>query len=448
MSNGVSDQSRALEELRKQFPSLVPQTSPLHWSGSECSYYQEEGVVKDLSLAKLGLQEIPRAVEELSELRQLNLRGNMLQTLPKEFTNLGKLQKINLSLNHFTSFPPSLDLPFLESIDLSHNKIGRLPDSVNLPCLHELNLSYNPLRNLPLSWVELPNLESLFLGFTELDKDLRAAASKGMMQLRRHLGQEEKNSTVLSKDKQPQTVLKRQRRVTSRSMVVEQAKKSRMNKRKEENTERYQPRPVDVNLLKVRINGDPFLLEPNQSPLNQELLTAIMKDVRDGVKKLPDIPKSPRVVGLISGGQQTVVVFKVQVEEAYLAFKVYTIGVEALLLHTYCSLTAPAFPAQENLPKFIIPTVFAVGLSGEYSVLVTSWVEGDELQKLHSAGITTPKVSPYSRFLAKSGYHADLFLKNYILASNEKSVAYIDLLSSIGGEQLQLFMEKYLNWFQ
>jgi len=87
---------------------------------------------------------IPKGIERLTHLEELNFSGGGLQLKLKE------------------RIPSLARLPKLRSLNLSSRSLHRLPDSIKeLQNLRVLNLAYNPLLSLPESFFSLSNLETL-----------------------------------------------------------------------------------------------------------------------------------------------------------------------------------------------------------------------------------------------------------------------------------------------
>ncbi|ORX86685.1 RNI-like protein [Anaeromyces robustus] len=147
----------------------------------------------------ISLKILPDSIENLKNLRILDLSYNRLKTLPKSIGNLKNLEKLNLSENFdFSELPDSIgnlenlytlilkktnlrslpesigNLKNLEELNLSESyNFSELPDSIgNLENLHTLNFKKMNLRSLPESIGNLKNLEELNLSenrkFSEL----------------------------------------------------------------------------------------------------------------------------------------------------------------------------------------------------------------------------------------------------------------------------------------
>jgi Leucine-rich repeat (LRR) protein len=84
---------------------------------------------------------------------------------------LKNIRIFDLSYNELQELPPEfVNLPELEKLYLSHNKIKTLPGEV--ACLKNitiLDLSYNELQKLPPVFVNLPKLEKVDVRYNKLE---------------------------------------------------------------------------------------------------------------------------------------------------------------------------------------------------------------------------------------------------------------------------------------
>jgi len=110
------------------------------------------------------IKEIPSWIGDLSNLKEIILRGLEIITLPETFGNLIYIEKLNLSLNSLETLPDSFgNLINLKDINLTDNSLKLLPESFgNLINLKKLELDYeNLLTTLPESFGNLKSLERL-----------------------------------------------------------------------------------------------------------------------------------------------------------------------------------------------------------------------------------------------------------------------------------------------
>lgn len=134
-----------------------------------------------------GFTEVPNAVRQLKELKDLTLTGvTALDNLPAWLGELTRLESIRLSNSAVTSLPPALfQLPALKKLWLGYNQLQSIPDIMpatleiltldnnqltTLPAsvaqLQYLNIERNPLQSLPEGLEKMPDLR------LELEKKL------------------------------------------------------------------------------------------------------------------------------------------------------------------------------------------------------------------------------------------------------------------------------------
>uniref|UniRef100_A0A3Q0SYX5 Leucine rich repeat containing 18 n=1 Tax=Amphilophus citrinellus TaxID=61819 RepID=A0A3Q0SYX5_AMPCI len=93
------------------------------------------------------LEELPVAIGYLQNLRVLNLCNNRLTSLPSELGLLKKLYTLNLGLNRLDALPASIvALKELRHIGLSDNRFTRVPGCLlKLNKLESVNMDGNPM---------------------------------------------------------------------------------------------------------------------------------------------------------------------------------------------------------------------------------------------------------------------------------------------------------------
>ncbi|XP_034716927.1 leucine-rich repeat-containing protein 20 [Etheostoma cragini] len=85
-----------------------------------------------------------------TQLRELDLRGNVLTKLPDAVGEMEHLTSINLANNSFSIFPEKLtEIATLERINLEGNSITEIPVEKlsDMPALKWLNVKSNPLES-------------------------------------------------------------------------------------------------------------------------------------------------------------------------------------------------------------------------------------------------------------------------------------------------------------
>jgi hypothetical protein len=112
-----------------------------------------------------GLNKLPEALSELTQLKSLYIKGNKLKVLPSYISQLTQLQSIDAGYNRLKELPEALaTLENLEHLVLSKNQLTHLPNSLtNCRKLTLLNVEENKLTELPKDIGKLTQLETLQL---------------------------------------------------------------------------------------------------------------------------------------------------------------------------------------------------------------------------------------------------------------------------------------------
>ncbi|TWW81945.1 leucine-rich repeat-containing protein 20 [Takifugu rubripes] len=95
-----------------------------------------------------------------TNLRELDLQGNVLTKLPDVVADMEHLTSISLANNTFSIFPDKLtEIATLERINLEGNRITEIPvDKLSeMPALKWLNVRSNPLDSNTLSALQSPH---------------------------------------------------------------------------------------------------------------------------------------------------------------------------------------------------------------------------------------------------------------------------------------------------
>ncbi|KAF1374191.1 hypothetical protein PFLUV_G00246980 [Perca fluviatilis] len=127
--------------------------------------------IRVLDLHSNYLEELPVTIGRLQTLLVLNLCNNRLTSLPSEIGLLKNLQTLNLGINQLESLPSSISaLKDLRHIGLSDNRFTRVPGCLRkLSNLERINLDRNPIATEEVpSNVSLMMAERLYL-VRELD---------------------------------------------------------------------------------------------------------------------------------------------------------------------------------------------------------------------------------------------------------------------------------------
>lgn len=112
-----------------------------------------------LQLSTGRLKILPREIEELTELKYLDLFGNNIEVLPDWFYKLANLKSLSLKNNSFKKIPTILYAPnSIENLNLSDNRISELfaNDVRNLSEILEVDISFNGLNLIPDANIQFP----------------------------------------------------------------------------------------------------------------------------------------------------------------------------------------------------------------------------------------------------------------------------------------------------
>lgn len=116
-----------------------------------------------LSLKGKKLKEIPPAVFQFKNLRELDLTRNRIEYLPNEINQLKKLEKLNLSKNRLKEINPQIGSCIeLRWLDVGKNDLTKLPDQICvLEKLEYLQLWANEITSLPTKFYKLKNIRQI-----------------------------------------------------------------------------------------------------------------------------------------------------------------------------------------------------------------------------------------------------------------------------------------------
>ncbi len=123
-----------------------------------------------LNLSKCNLQDCPKEVGALANLKMLDLRWNMFRELPAQLGNITKLRWLCVSNNHLTTLPSTLGkLIALTSLNLSENALTAVPNAIaQLSRLKILLISHNKLEKVPPEIGNLKDLKQLSVAHNAL----------------------------------------------------------------------------------------------------------------------------------------------------------------------------------------------------------------------------------------------------------------------------------------
>ncbi|XP_012274259.1 leucine-rich repeat-containing protein 58 [Orussus abietinus] len=121
--------------------------------------------LRELNLSGNRLTEFPEQVLDLASLKYLYLGGNAITEIAKDVWKLQRLQVLSMGGNGLTEVPSTVGLlTALQALVLCDNKLESLPSSIaNLKNLKSLLLHKNCLRTLPTEIITLKCLTELSL---------------------------------------------------------------------------------------------------------------------------------------------------------------------------------------------------------------------------------------------------------------------------------------------
>jgi internalin A len=117
------------------------------------------------------IDELPKEIGLLTQLKNLNLSYNKLKSLPDEIYSLNRLETLNLKANRLKNISNRIALlSNIKHICLDQNELESLPSDIgNLPSLRFFEAKENKLRSLPLSLKNTNRLVELDLSANDLN---------------------------------------------------------------------------------------------------------------------------------------------------------------------------------------------------------------------------------------------------------------------------------------
>jgi hypothetical protein len=125
-----------------------------------------------LDLSYLGITELPTEIGSLTDLSELDLRGNILESLPIEITHLDQLTRLYLDDNMFRKLPAAVcDLTGLKVLGLSNNRLDNLPPEIgNMTSVIRIDLKNNHLGRLPKEFGDIRELNVIDISSNEFSR--------------------------------------------------------------------------------------------------------------------------------------------------------------------------------------------------------------------------------------------------------------------------------------
>nr|XP_004658096.1 leucine-rich repeat-containing protein 18 [Jaculus jaculus]XP_044993029.1 leucine-rich repeat-containing protein 18 [Jaculus jaculus] len=122
------------------------------------------------------IDKLPESIGQMTTLLYLNVSNNRLTTngLPVELNQLKNIRTVNLGLNHLDSVPTTLGaLKELHEIGLHDNLLTSIPTSISkLPKLKKLNIKRNPFPKSEESQIFVDSIKRLENLYLAEEKDL------------------------------------------------------------------------------------------------------------------------------------------------------------------------------------------------------------------------------------------------------------------------------------
>ncbi|XP_071841435.1 leucine-rich repeat-containing protein 47-like [Apostichopus japonicus] len=150
MAGKLVQVSEALEDERRELVLRGSDVSKIVKKHGLDDRIFQLNLLNFLEISDASLEELPKGLENLTQLKNLVLRGNILTSVPSTIGQLCALRTLDLSSNNVESLPDTLgELIELYSLDVSNNQLTDLPESVSdLVNLTVLNVSNNKLKSL------------------------------------------------------------------------------------------------------------------------------------------------------------------------------------------------------------------------------------------------------------------------------------------------------------
>ena len=139
---------------------------------------QQLSELKDLSLTGVAaLENLPQWLGDLKNLETIRLQDSKVEAIHPAIFQLPLLKKLYLDRNQLRSIPVTLP-ENLENLVLSNNQLTTVPESVT--GLEYLNIEHNPLQHLPAGLENIPNLSlELEKKISLLDYTYKGADGRG-----------------------------------------------------------------------------------------------------------------------------------------------------------------------------------------------------------------------------------------------------------------------------
>ncbi|XP_055281241.1 leucine-rich repeat-containing protein 18 [Moschus berezovskii] len=158
--------------LIKKIPDAISKFQNLRWLDLHSNY----------------IDKLPETIGQMTSLLYLNVSNNRLTTngLPVELNQLKNVRTVNLGLNHLDSVPTTLGaLKELHEVGLHDNLLSNIPNSISkLPKLKKLNTKRNPFPKAESSDMFMDSIRRLDNLYLVEEKDLCGTCLKKCQQAR------------------------------------------------------------------------------------------------------------------------------------------------------------------------------------------------------------------------------------------------------------------------
>lgn len=148
-------------------------TKNINWGDYEFTLKEAQEVSPELvagvSMIDYAEAAFPEAVLEYTNLQIITISATnrnrlLLCDVPEGIGKLDKLFDIRIANTNIEQLPKGLfQLPNLKSLFLDDNKLRSLPETIKLPQLRSISLRKNRLENLPAALAEQPQLSNIYL---------------------------------------------------------------------------------------------------------------------------------------------------------------------------------------------------------------------------------------------------------------------------------------------
>eukprot|EP00002_Diphylleia_rotans_P033629 TRINITY_DN716_c0_g2_i3.p1 TRINITY_DN716_c0_g2~~TRINITY_DN716_c0_g2_i3.p1 ORF type:complete len:1206 (-),score=239.19 TRINITY_DN716_c0_g2_i3:2518-6135(-) len=302
----------------------------------------EELDLKDNQLIELNAN----VFDAITNLRLLDLKGNLIPAIPSSLGKLLHLQELNVNNNQLCSLPAELSsLTNLLVLEANGNRLTCIPIFLTrMVSLVQLNVDHNAISSIPRELGHMKSLSKLNIINNPLDRQLSEIAKQGTFALLRFLRSNQESAIPPPSDDSVEVLkakLLEQERLLRETRIKHQGEMLSVQERLKDSEEKVRKESTRadqlsalVKDLEAKLQGDEHRLETEKlkqriqdleseknkltaeviekekqfqevSSRRKELLTEAIKKVEDLVKRLQDAEEENRLLvaeknGLIS----------------------------------------------------------------------------------------------------------------------------------------------------